>query len=68
MTNKEEDKKVYYTLCRQDDNGNVFVIQKNLSREKAMQMMKELEDRGHKQMYWIKGEQDSESGRGASEK
>lgn len=68
MTSKEENKKVYYTLNRQDDNGNIFVIQKNLSREKAMQMMKELEARGHKQMYWIKGEQDSESGRAASEK
>ncbi len=43
-----------FTLYRQDDNGNIFVIQKSLSREKAMQMMKELEARGHKQMYWIK--------------
>jgi len=54
MTNKADNEKVYYTLYRQDDNGNIFIIKNNLSREKAMQMMKELEDRGHKQMYWIK--------------
>lgn len=52
----------YYKLYRQDDNGNIFIIQKNLSRKKAMQMMKELEARGHKQTYWIKGEQLTKNG------
>ncbi|MGH1365946.1 MAG: hypothetical protein ACRBF0_20475 [Calditrichia bacterium] len=42
-----------YALYRQDDNGNVFLIQKNLSRSKATDLMKEYEARGHKQTCWV---------------
>jgi hypothetical protein len=46
-----------FEVWRQDDNGNKFVVQKNLSREAADKLAKELENRGHKQVYWVQEEE-----------
>ena len=41
-----------WTVYRQDDNGNRFVVQKHLSEEEALRVVQEFEARGHKQVYW----------------
>jgi UDP-N-acetyl-2-amino-2-deoxyglucuronate dehydrogenase len=41
-----------WTVYRQDDNGNRFVVEKHLSREEAERMVAKFEARGHKQLYW----------------
>lgn len=46
-----------YQVWRQDDNGNQFVVESDLTREDAQKLAFELEARGHKQVYWVK-EQD----------
>jgi O-acetyl-ADP-ribose deacetylase (regulator of RNase III) len=43
-----------WELWRQDDGGNQFLIESFSTREAAERMMKVYEDRGHKQVYWIK--------------
>ncbi len=42
-----------WTVYRQDDNGNRFVVERQLSREEAERMAAEFEARGHKQVYWV---------------
>lgn len=43
-----------YQVWRQDDNGvQVIVLQTNNKKE-AEDKLKELEARGHKQMYWMR--------------
>ncbi|MCK6537531.1 MAG: hypothetical protein L6Q84_31560 [Polyangiaceae bacterium] len=42
-----------WSLWRQDDNGNSFMISAGHSREEAEALRAEYESRGHKQMYWI---------------
>ena len=41
-----------WTVHRQDDNGNRFVVREGLSREEAERLVAELEALGHKQLYW----------------
>lgn len=41
-----------WTVYRQDDNGNRFMMKDNLSKEDADQMVAMFEARGHKQLYW----------------
>jgi hypothetical protein len=41
-----------WTVCRQDDNGNRFAVEKHLSRDEAEHLAAVLEARGHKQVYW----------------
>jgi hypothetical protein len=41
-----------WTVYRQDDNGNVYVLEDNVSREEAKRLVEEFEARGHKQTYW----------------
>jgi L-amino acid N-acyltransferase YncA len=48
-----------WTVYRQDDNGNRFVMEKHLSREEAEGVVAQFEARGHKQLYWAEPEQDS---------
>ena len=43
-----------WTVLRSDDNGNRFVIAHGLSHAAAQTMVKQFEDSGHKQCYWIK--------------
>lgn len=43
---------VTWTVHRQDDNGNRFVVQKGLTQAEAEQLVAVFEARGHKQLYW----------------
>jgi UDP-N-acetyl-2-amino-2-deoxyglucuronate dehydrogenase len=45
-----------WTVYRQDDNGNRFVVSTRLSREEAERLVAEFEARGHKQVYWAEPE------------
>jgi len=42
-----------YSVWRQDDNGNKYLVEDNLSEENANVLVQKLEDTGHKQTYWI---------------
>lgn len=41
-----------WTVHRQDDNGNRFIVETGLSREDAERLVDLFERRGHKQTYW----------------
>lgn len=41
-----------WRVMRQDDPGNKFLVQENLSETEARRLADELEARGHKQTYW----------------
>lgn len=45
-----------WTVHRQDDNGNRFVMQKHLTKDESLRMVAEFEARGHKQYYWAEEE------------
>jgi hypothetical protein len=45
-----------WSVHRQDDNGNCFVVETGLSREEAERLVATYEARGHKQMYWAEAE------------
>jgi hypothetical protein len=45
-----------WRVCRQDDNGNRFVVIRNLPKAEAERVVQELEGRGHKQVYWLEPE------------
>lgn len=42
-----------FAVWRQDDNGSRFLVSGNHSQEDAERLCAELEERGHKQMYWV---------------
>jgi hypothetical protein len=42
-----------WTVYRQDDNGNRFVVSSFESEEAAKEHAAELESHGHKQLYWV---------------
>jgi hypothetical protein len=46
-----------WTVYRQDDNGNRFIVQNGLSCEEADRLVAAFEARGHKQLYWVEFEQ-----------
>lgn len=46
-----------WSVCRQDDNGNRFVVQSRLTQEEAKRLVAEFEAHGHKQMYWTECEE-----------
>lgn len=50
-----------WIVCRQDDNGNVFEVQRRLTEEDARQLAADLESHGHKQLYWVTQEDLRES-------
>ena len=41
-----------WQVVRQDDNGNIFIIQKNLTEKAAEKLVQEYTSKGHKQLYW----------------
>ncbi len=43
----------YWLVCRQDDNGNVFVVAEYPSEAKARTEAHTFTTRAHKQIYWI---------------
>jgi len=47
-----------WSVHRQDDNGNRFVVQTGLSREEAERLVAIYERRGHKQIYWAEVDPD----------
>ncbi|MEP4079034.1 VOC family protein [Haloferula sp.] len=47
---------VKWTLWRQDDNGSSAIIERHLMKIDADSRLRELEERGHKQHYWIERE------------
>jgi hypothetical protein len=42
-----------WSVMRQDDNGNHFTVAHGLSHAAAESMLKQFEESGHKQFYWI---------------
>jgi len=43
-----------WLVMRQDDSGNEFLVEANLTKNQAEEMANDLEARGHKQTYWCK--------------
>jgi hypothetical protein len=43
---------VAWSVLRQDDNGNRFVMHVGLTREEAERLVAHYESLGHKQLYW----------------
>ncbi|HGA3308795.1 TPA: hypothetical protein ACIR6K_005014 [Pseudomonas aeruginosa] len=41
-----------WCLWRQDDNGNAFVMRRDLTRDEACALVKDYQARGHRQLYW----------------
>ena len=41
-----------WSIWRQDDNGNIALVQAGLTRTEALQLIAEYETKGHKQTYW----------------
>ena len=42
-----------WSVWRQDDNGNQFLVRSGLDRDAAEKLVAELESHRHKQHYWI---------------
>ncbi|MBF3270716.1 hypothetical protein HKW77_16485, partial [Pseudomonas aeruginosa] len=40
-----------WCLWRQDDNGNAFVMRRDLTRDEACALVKDYQARGHRQLY-----------------
>lgn len=49
---KRESKRSFVVM-RTDDNGNDFEVTRVATRSEAEALTRELETRGHKQLYWI---------------
>lgn len=42
-----------WQVIRQDDNGNRYRVGRYPTRTEAQRIVDSLEDRGHKQLYWV---------------
>ena len=42
-----------WLVIRQDDSGNRYRIGRYATRTEAQRVVDSLEDRGHKQLYWV---------------
>jgi cell division protein FtsN len=42
-----------WLVIRQDDNGNRYRVGRYATRAEAQQIADSLDDRGHKQLYWV---------------
>ncbi len=42
-----------WRVMRLDDNGNHFEIAHGLTRTKEQEMVRQFEESGHKQFYWV---------------
>ncbi len=42
-----------WLVIRQDDNGNRYRVGRYATRAEAQKIADSLEDRGHKQLYWV---------------
>jgi len=45
-----------WTVWRQDDSGNKFLMEANLTEAQARSLVSDFESRGHKQAYWCSNE------------
>ncbi|MGW7818250.1 SPOR domain-containing protein [Streptomyces puniciscabiei] len=52
-----------WIVIRQDDNGNRYRVGRYATRAEAQKIADSLDDRGHKQLYWV--ERISQNGDGA---
>jgi len=43
-----------WSVWRQDDNGNVFLVKNGLAELNALKLVREFEKEDHKQTYWAK--------------
>jgi hypothetical protein len=43
-----------WSVLRQDDTGNEFLVKTNLHQSEARDLVAEMESRGHKQIYWCR--------------
>jgi hypothetical protein len=46
-----------WTVWRQDDNGNRYVVAHHVDRDAAEAQAAEMEAHGHKQTYWVAARQ-----------
>lgn len=54
-TNKDTHREAaLWSVWREDDNSNSFLIKDNLLKNEASQLVKDYEAKGHKQTYYIK--------------
>lgn len=53
MVTDDGGKDLGWTVWRQDDNGNRFVVAHHSDRSAADSQAAEMEARGHKQTYWV---------------
>jgi hypothetical protein len=44
-----------WTVWRQDDNGNRYVVSRHDTQAEAQAVAADMEARGHKQIYWVAG-------------
>ncbi|MCC9709440.1 SPOR domain-containing protein [Streptomyces sp. MNU76] len=52
-----------WLVIRQDDNGNRYRVGRYATRAEAQKIADSLDDRGHKQLYWVERiGQNSQSG------
>ncbi|MEU6364472.1 SPOR domain-containing protein [Streptomyces sp. NPDC046931] len=42
-----------WLVIRQDDNGNRYSVGRYATRAEAQKIVDSLDDRGHKQLYWV---------------
>ncbi|MER7959417.1 MULTISPECIES: SPOR domain-containing protein [unclassified Streptomyces] len=42
-----------WLVIRQDDNGNRYRVGRYATRDEAQKVADSLDDRGHKQLYWV---------------
>ncbi|MEU8529018.1 MULTISPECIES: SPOR domain-containing protein [Streptomyces] len=42
-----------WLVIRQDDNGNRYRVGRYATRDEAQKLADSLDDRGHKQLYWV---------------
>lgn len=52
-----------WLVIRQDDNGNRYRVGRYATKAEAQKIADSLDDRGHKQLYWIEKLSPSGSGR-----
>jgi hypothetical protein len=66
MGHLEQDFTGTWSVHRQDDNGNRFIVSTGLGHEEAIRLAAELESRGHKQFYWVERDRGFESNAGTT--
>ncbi|KOG21579.1 SPOR domain-containing protein [Streptomyces wedmorensis] len=42
-----------WLVIRQDDNGNRYRVGRYATKDEAQKIADSLDDRGHKQLYWV---------------